>query len=324
MLLAALRRMQNSNDAVDSAAWRSCATRRLAQRSAIAHERIRLDIDALREVGALPPLNCERQLTEQYRRIKRPLVAFALGGANPDLQVNGSLIMVTSSFPAEGKTFTSLNLSVSLSLEKDASVLLVDADIANPRLSTFLARRGARGLFDALGQESLDAETLVVDTDIPGLSFLPPARQPMSHPSCSPASRMASLMASLVDNDPRRLVVLDSPPLLLTNESRELASVAGQVLLVVRAGVTPQESVRGSRGPHSGRQARGCRAQSGRSVLVGRQLLRIWSLWRLRRKAGAGDARLDVPHGAQRIGAWVWRRPCFVHRRLQRHRSSRI
>ena len=53
------------------------------------------------------------------------------------------------------------------------AVLLVDDDIANPRLRTLLSRRGARGLFDALGQETLDAETLVVDTDIPGLSFLP-------------------------------------------------------------------------------------------------------------------------------------------------------
>ena len=245
-LNAARRRATDakSNDVADSAAVALVATSAPGQRSAIAHERIRLDIDALRAVGAMPPLDCERQLTEQYRRIKRPLVAFALGGANPDAQVNGSLIMVTSSFPAEGKTFTSLNLSVSLSLEKDASVLLVDADIANPRLSTLLARRGARGLFDALGQESLDAETLVVDTDIPGLSFLPAGTTTHESSELLASHRMASLMASLVDNDPRRLVVLDSPPLLLPNESRELASVAGQVLLVVRAGVTPQESVK--------------------------------------------------------------------------------
>ena len=232
------------NDTVDTGSGVRDAAASTGERPAIIHERIRLEIDALRDVGALPPQNCERQLTEQYRRIKRPLVAFALGGGNTDLQVNGSLIMITSSFPAEGKTFTSLNLSISMSLEKDVSVLLVDADIANPRLSTLLSRRGARGLFDALGQETLDAETLVVDTDIPGLSFLPAGTTTHESSELLASHRMAALMASLVANHPRRLVLLDSPPLLLTNESRELASVAGQVLLVVRAGVTPQESVR--------------------------------------------------------------------------------
>ena len=54
---------------------------------------------------------------------------------------------------------------------------------------------------------------------------------------------MVELMASLVARDPRRLIMLDSPPLLLTNESRELATIAGQIVLVVHAGVTPQESV---------------------------------------------------------------------------------
>jgi receptor protein-tyrosine kinase len=208
------------------------------------HEQVSLDIEKLRFEGALPPLNCERQLTEQYRRIKRPLVAFAHGSSHPNGQISDSLIMVTSSFPAEGKSFTSLNLAISLSLEKDATVLLVDADVANPRLSRLLAQQGARGLFDSLGDQSLDVEQLVVNTDIPGLSFLAAGATTEESAELLASHRMAELMAALVANDPRRLVVLDSPPLLLTNESRELASVAGQVLLVVRAGVTPRESVK--------------------------------------------------------------------------------
>ena len=54
---------------------------------------------------------------------------------------------------------------------------------------------------------------------------------------------MDELMKELIDDDPRRVVVLDSPPLLLTNESRELAQAVGQIVLVVRAGVTPHRAV---------------------------------------------------------------------------------
>lgn len=208
------------------------------------HARVDFRADRLRAAGALPPLQCERQIAEQFRRVKRPLIDFAIAARASGSDASGNLVMVTSSFPAEGKTFTSINLAVSISQEKDASVLLVDADIASPKLSSLLGGESESGLFDALADHSLDVESLIVDTSVPGLSFLPAGTTRDGSSELLASSRMAELTATLVRNDPRRLIVLDSPPMLLTTESRELARVAGQIVLVVHAGTTPQESVR--------------------------------------------------------------------------------
>jgi Mrp family chromosome partitioning ATPase len=54
---------------------------------------------------------------------------------------------------------------------------------------------------------------------------------------------METIVKQLVANDPNRIVLVDSPPLLLTSESRALAGVCGQIVLVVRAGSTPQQAV---------------------------------------------------------------------------------
>ena len=52
--------------------------------------------------------------------------------------------MVTSALPVEGKTFTSLNLALSIATEIDSTVLLVDGDVAHPSIPECSARRTAR------------------------------------------------------------------------------------------------------------------------------------------------------------------------------------
>lgn len=209
----------------------------------VAHRQMQLDRTRLREAGALPPLEHERQLTEQYRRIKRPLVAYALNPAERAGAGNRQIIMVASAIPGEGKTFTSINLAISLAQEKDVNVLLVDSDIGKPHVTDLFGRRDERGLFDALADESLDVESLVLDTDVAGLSFLPAGAVHEGSAELLASNRMNALMGQLLARDTRRLVVIDSPPLLLTNESRELVNVAGQIVLVVRSASTEQQAV---------------------------------------------------------------------------------
>jgi protein-tyrosine kinase len=228
----------------DSVLVPGAAGSRAGRQAPVAHARVDFDPARLREAGALPPPQFERQLAEQFRRIKRPLIEFAQASRASGNEASGNLIMVTSSFPAEGKTFTSINLAASISQEKDASVLLVDADIASPKLSSLLGGQSVRGLFDALADESINVESLIVDTSVKGLSFLAAGTLREASSELLASNRMASLVNQLVMNDPRRLIVLDSPPMLLTTESRELARVAGQIVLVIHAGTTPQESVR--------------------------------------------------------------------------------
>jgi exopolysaccharide/PEP-CTERM locus tyrosine autokinase len=191
----------------------------------------------------LPPEHQERALSDQYRQIKRPLIANATGRGGTEKLPRGQLIMVASAMPGEGKTFTSMNLALSLALEKDLSVLLIDADAPKPHLDRALGIAGEPGLLELLRDESLDPESLIIPTDVPTLAMLPIGTGSETTTELLASHRMEEIMAQLASNDPMRIVVIDSPPLLLTSESRVLAEAAGQVVLVVRAGVTPQQAV---------------------------------------------------------------------------------
>jgi len=208
---------------------------------------IRLDYAALRAVGALPPQEGEHRLAEEYRRIKRPLVARALD-ASADSNERSRLILVASAIAGDGKTFTSLNLALSLAREKDIHALLIDADFVKPQISTMLGIQRDAGLLDLLRDASLDVEALIQQTDVAGLTVLPAGLRSDTDTELLASKRMSQLMSQLLANDVRRIVVFDSAPLLLTNEARELAGAVGQVVLVVRAGVTPQQAVLGALG----------------------------------------------------------------------------
>jgi exopolysaccharide/PEP-CTERM locus tyrosine autokinase len=203
---------------------------------------LHIDRDALRAAGVLLPAEEEHLSSQEYRQIKRPLIANALGRGVPQL-ANGHLIMLASALPGDGKTFTSINLALSLALEKDMRTLLVDADVAKPHISRILGVRDEPGLLDVLRDERTDDESLNIPTDKPGLSVLPAGRPSDTATELLASARMEALVAQIGARDSNRIVLFDSPPLLLTTESRALAGVVGQIVLVVRAGVTPQQAV---------------------------------------------------------------------------------
>ena len=203
---------------------------------------IEINRTVLRTAGLLPPEHQERQISDQYRQIKRPLIANAIGRGAPKL-ANGHLIMAASALPNEGKTFTSINLAFSMAMEKDITVLLVDADVAKPHISRIFGVDKEPGLLDALLDESLDVESLILPTDVPGLSLLPAGNRSDTATELLASAHMERIVAKLGAHDPNRIVLLDSPPLLLTSESRALAGIVGQVILVVRADATLQHAV---------------------------------------------------------------------------------
>jgi protein-tyrosine kinase len=201
-------------------------------------KRITIDLKALRDKGYLPEQDLERRFADHYRQIKRPLIEKALAGG-ADMR----LIIVTSALPGDGKTFTSLNLALSVAREHDASVLLVDADAPKERISEILGVRGERGLLDALAEPSLDVESLVVGTDVRGMQILPAGRLVEGATELLASARMGQIVARLVARNPRRLVLFDSAPLLVSSEARALARIPAQIVLVARAGVTPRRAV---------------------------------------------------------------------------------
>jgi protein-tyrosine kinase len=201
------------------------------------HKRIAIDQKALRKAGYLPDQGLERRFADHYRQIKRPLIDKAFSGG-ADMR----LILVSSALPGDGKTFTSLNLALSIARERDVSVLLVDADAPKARISEVLGIRGERGLLDALADESLDVESLIVQTDVRGFEVLPAGKFVEAAPELLASARMDQIAARLGARNARGLVVFDSAPLLVSSEARALLRVPGQVALVVRVGVTPRQA----------------------------------------------------------------------------------
>jgi protein-tyrosine kinase len=214
-----------------------------------------LDMDALRARGYLPEPGMDKPFAEHYRHIKRPLIEKAMSG----LATVGEshVIMVTSALPGDGKTFTSINLALNMALERDISVLLVDCDVAKRHVSEIVGLKDEAGLLDALSDESVDTESLIVQTHLRGLSILPAGRRKEGTAELLSSNRMRQIVTNLSKRNPRRIVLLDSPPLLITNEGRTLAKIAGQVALVVRAGQTPRHAVQEALGLFDARQAGG-------------------------------------------------------------------
>ena len=224
-----------------------------ARKPAVAHQdgeqgtirprkKLVMDLVALRAAGALPPVDSERRMTAEYGRIKRPLVERASSDA-ADASGTSRAVLITSAVPGEGKTITAFNLALSLSREQDYHALLIDLDVARPHLSHLLNIRNEQGFLDSLRNPAIDIEQLILETDFPGLTVLPVGGQSDQDSELLASRRMAELMSRLVAADERRLIVLDSPPLLHTNEALELTNAVGQIVLVVRAGVTPHQVV---------------------------------------------------------------------------------
>lgn len=204
--------------------------------------RIHIDRDALRTAGYLPESSRDRQFADQYRLIKRPLVAKAFSATEPDAP-NPRIIMMASALPGDGKTFTSINLAMSLARERDTSVVLVDADLPKPHVSRIFGVDKEPGLLEALSDANADVESLLLPTDMGSLSILPAGQPAETATEMLASVRMQAVVARLLSRNPKRVLLFDSPPLLVSSESRALAAMAGQIVLVVRSGKTPRQAV---------------------------------------------------------------------------------
>lgn len=205
--------------------------------------RVRVDREALRAAGYLPEAELDRRFADEYRQIKRPLLASAFGPDASARRLNPRLVMMASALPGDGKTFTSINLALSLARERDSSVVLVDADVAKPHISRIFGLQSLPGLLDALGDPTIDVNSVIVPTDVRGLALLPAGSLRDGATELIASRRMTDLKAQILARHPNSVVLFDSPPLVISSESRVLAATMGQVVLVVRAGQTPRDAV---------------------------------------------------------------------------------
>lgn len=205
--------------------------------------RVEIDLEALAAAGIVSPHAPRSQIADQFRVIKRPLISNAMGkGAS--VIAHGNLIMVTSALAGEGKTFTAINLAMSMATELDNTVLLVDADVARPCVMKMLGLPEGPGLLDLVLDESTDMSGMLLKTNIDKLTILPTGTPHARATELLASDAMIRLLDEMSKRYPDRIIVFDSPPLLLATEARVLASHMGQVVVVVQAGRTLQSEVR--------------------------------------------------------------------------------
>ena len=155
---------------------------------------------------------------------------------------NGNLIIVTSSLPGEGKTFISINLAMSIAMEVDRTVLLVDADIHKSDVTKILSLDRVEGLTDHL-KEGIPLQDLMLKTNIPKLTILPAGRHYSNLTELVASEQMRNLTFELATRYEDRVVVFDSPPLLATSGASVLTGLMGQVVMVVEAVRTSQSAL---------------------------------------------------------------------------------
>jgi receptor protein-tyrosine kinase len=202
-----------------------------------------INLARLHRMGVVSPDAEKSQIAEEFRIIKRPLIANAFGQGAARVK-NGNLIMVTSSLPGEGKSFCAINLAISMAMEMDRTVLLIDADVAKPRVPEYLGIHADKGLLDVLQDKDLKLSDVLIRTDIAKLTVLPAGRTYKRATELLASAAMTRLVEDIGNRYPDRIILFDSPPLLATSESSVLATHMGQIVMVVEAEKTSQEAVR--------------------------------------------------------------------------------
>jgi len=130
-----------------------------------------LDLARLQSAGFITPAVQDSKLVHEFRVIKRPLIQQALG-REPTATLNRNLVMVTSALPGEGKTFVAINLAMSLAMEVDCRVLLIDADVVSPSFSKALGIEPAKGLMDLLTEPDTRFSDAVLGTNVERLKLM--------------------------------------------------------------------------------------------------------------------------------------------------------
>jgi len=202
-----------------------------------------IDRDLLASQGLLVPGAPVGVLAEEFRLVKRQLLLTArhVKAAQGD---RSRTLLVCSANPNEGKTYCSLNLALSIAAERDTEVLLIDADFAKPDVMARLGLAEGRGLLDALADPSIDVEACVIRTDVPQLSLLPAGTKSNHDTELLASERTPALIQRLLDADPRRILIFDSPPALAASPAATLALQVGQIMMVVRADKTSEGDLR--------------------------------------------------------------------------------
>jgi receptor protein-tyrosine kinase len=208
------------------------------------HTCVAFDRARLRELALVDWAGGRTRVAEEFRIIKRQFLEQA---ANPQRYgPRSNLIMITSGRAGEGRTFTALNLAISMAMERNWQVLLLDACDGSNAVASVVQTRPELGWLDLVEDPALDVSRAILETDIPRLSLmLPGPRQGcIAEPLAS--ENMQRMLEELSASNHNRVVLIDVPPCLDSSDPSTLARVVGQTGLIVEAHTTQQQGVEDS------------------------------------------------------------------------------
>lgn len=194
-----------------------------------------IDVQRLEDLGFVSVYSTRRLINEEYRAIKRKLLQNGFGAISSTLN-NSNIIMVSSGKPGEGKTFTAVNLALSIAAEKDKTVLLVDADVLRPNVSKTIGVEPKEGLMEYLLDEKNDISEVMYTTNVDKLRIIPAGRSHHLSTELLASQKMHDTIDEIAKRYPDRVVIIDCPPLIGINETAILASFAGQAVIVTEEG----------------------------------------------------------------------------------------
>ncbi|APZ44668.1 hypothetical protein BW247_10670 [Acidihalobacter ferrooxydans] len=214
-----------------------------------------LDAPRLTAAGLYPPPDIEDRIENEYRRIKRPLLANVTGRGVMPVE-DARIVMVTSAQAGEGKTYTAFNLAYSLAQERDWQVTLIDGDNTRSTLSRKLGVAGGDrpGLMDLLSDPGIDMGAALQPTNVPRLTFIAAGSRHEDAAELLASREMTNFLRRLTA-EPGRIAIIDTTPLLGSAEALALSESVGQILVVIKAGVTPRAAVAAAVQPLDKRKA---------------------------------------------------------------------
>ncbi len=129
-------------------------------------------------------------------------------------------------------------------MEQGKTVLLVDSDFSKGTISGLLGiSQDSPGLIDVLENPEMDLGDAILHTDIPNLRVIPAGRLHERSTELLASQEMEELMMEMASRYPDRIIIFDSPPLLLTTEASVLARLVGQIVFVISAENTPRNVI---------------------------------------------------------------------------------
>ena len=145
------------------------------------------------------------------------------------------VILITSSFPGEGKTTIMANLAVTLT-QTGASVLLIDCDMRRPSLHKIFKREKVPGLSEILAGDQR-CDNIIQETEVKGLSFVPAGTSPPNPAELLGSSQMQEMLEALKPRFDH--ILLDAPPFLAVTDAPLLTKSADILLLVLESERVP-------------------------------------------------------------------------------------